>query len=366
MQSEITLVPIARPAPALRPSASEVRAILRTALRAPSGDNIQPWRIVIESDAVHLDLDEAKTHQGGYGGFSGLLSLGALAESVRIEAAERGYGTTLVWDESRDVASVRVVFGDDAPSVSRLAMHLRQRRTTRGPFRTTPIFADEMRELEQESSGAARVTLRRSVRAIAAFATASELAERVRFDDTDPNDLHRWLRFSAAEVARTRDGLDTRLLALRSHERTALRLTGSALVLWWMRRFGLGFLSGRRLRAEVLSSGAVGAIVMHDRSPAAFVEAGRVMLRTWVRATALGLAFAPVTVAAVLPLSRAYGATFRRASHRRLDRADALVRGTFGIATGEATPFLFRVGIADAPGIDSERRLLSSFVESEP
>jgi hypothetical protein len=132
-----------------------------------------------------------------------------------------------------------------------------------------------------------------------------------------------------------------------------------------MRWLGVGRLAGRRLRDEVLASGAVGAIVMGDCSAASFVEAGRVMQRTWLRAAALGLAFAPITVAAVLPLSRRFGGRFKPRSHRLLDRAEAIVHEVFDVESG-FVPFLFRLGVAPhAPAVESERRPLSTFVVRE-
>jgi hypothetical protein len=345
------------------PPAALIRAMIARALRTPSVDNTQPWRLEIDGATVNVELDMARARHGMIGGFAGLISLGAFAESLRLEASRRGYPSILVVDEARDAPSVRVTVGEGACADTDLAPELERRHTNRGPYFTAPVFANEATCIAAEGTRSAPVHVRRARREIEAVASASALAERVRFDGTDPADLFRWLRWKPLDAAATRDGLDTRLLALARHELLALRMTGSPIATWCLRRLGGGRIAGRRLRREILASGAVGAISVADLRPESFIECGRAMLRVWLRASKLGLALAPVTVGAMLPLSRRFGASFSRSDDRKLDVAEATLARAFGVDAGHSVAFLFRVGVPiETPTLRSERRPLSNFL----
>jgi len=337
--------------------------MIARALRTPSVDNTQPWRLAVDGATIHIDVDTARARHGVIGGFAGLIALGAFAESLRLEASGHGFPSILVVDETRDVPSVRVMLGQGACADTELASELEGRHTNRGPYGAAPLFAEETARLAAEGTRSAPLHVKRARREIEEVASASALAEQVRFDETDPSDLFRWLRWKARDATATRDGLDTRLLGLARHERWALRMTGSPSATWCLRRLGGGRLAGRRLHHEVLASGAVGAISIADLRPESFIDCGRAMLRVWLRASKLGLAFAPVTVGAMLPLSRRFGGSFSRCANRKLDEASAALGRTFGIEAGHSVAFLFRVGVPlVTPTLRSERRPLSNFM----
>jgi hypothetical protein len=337
--------------------------MLARALRTPSIDNTQPWRLSVDGSTVNVEVDTARARHGVIGGFAGLIALGAFTESLRFEASRRGFPSILVVDETRDAPTVRVTVGEGACADTDLAPELERRHTNRAPYLTAPLFAEEVACLVAEGTRSAPVHVRRARREIEAVASASALAERVRFDETDPSDLFRWLRWKPRDAEATRDGLDTRLLALAPHERWALRMTGSPLGTWCLRRLGGGRIAGRRARGELLASGAVGAISIADLRPESFIECGRAMLRVWLRASKLDLAFAPVSVGAMLPLSRRFGASFSRSAGRRLDEAESILSRTFGVEAGHSVAFLFRVGVPlETPTLRSERRLLSNLL----
>jgi hypothetical protein len=337
--------------------------MIARALRTPSVDNTQPWTLEIDGPVVNVELDMARARNGAIGGFAGLISLGAFAESLRLEASRRGYASMLVVDEARDAPAVRVTLGEGASADAELAAELEHRHTNRTPYRAAPLLAHEVASLAAEGTRSTPVHVERARPQIDAVASASALAERVRFDEIDPAELFRWLRWKPSDVAATRDGLDTRLLALARHELWALRMTGSPIATWCVRRVGGGRIAGRRLRREVLASGAVGAISVAGLRPESFIECGRAMLRVWLRATKLGLAFAPVTVGAMLPLSRRFGGSFSPSAERRLDEAEATLARTFGVPEASSVAFLFRVGVpVETPTLRSERRPLSNFL----
>lgn len=342
----------------------DVAAIVRAGLRAPSGDNTQPWRIRVDGTDIHVGLDEERARCAGFGGVAGFMSIGALIEGMRLEALRRGFGALIV-NENDHHWRVEVGVGTTATAGSELAEAIEARRTNRAPYATTAVADADLQRIEDERGRGASLVLRSRRDDVHAAAKAAALAERVRFDTVDPRALNKWLRYSPRAAAKTSDGLDVRLLELRPQERLGLRLSVWRGLIHVMRAFGAGRLASERARGEVLASGAVGVVTQQGLSPTSFVESGRTMMRAWLRATLLGHAFAPVTMAALLPLTRHLGESFSGRHNARLDEAEALVRRTFGVAEPSFPVFMFRIGTPTRlPVVRSRRRCIASFAEA--
>jgi hypothetical protein len=343
-------------------TAAEILAVLRVALRGASAENSQPWILTPCAGGVHLAVDEARARSGHVGRVAGALALGCVAESVRLAAAQRGWETTLIVERAGAQRTIRIELRRDGqpPLVwaRDLAEQLVRRRTNRLPFGQVPLLRREVEELQREETQGARVRIVTRRAAIDAVAQASARAEGVRFTTASHNDAVGWLRFTPAEARATGDGLDARLLGLAAHERWLLRAMRSGFVHRALRSL-LAPLAARRVGRILRATGGLGAIAVPDLEPESLIEAGRVMLRVWLRASALGLAFAPVTVGALLPLSRHFGATYGDAHTRGLDGVEREIRSAFDFSPASHTVFVFRVGVArEVPSIESERRPL--------
>ena len=355
-------VPSLQQAVASDPPAADVDAVLRVARRSASAENSQPWIITRSAGGVHLAVDEARARSGHVGRVTGALALGCAAESVRLAAAQRGWATTLVVEREGTKRTIRIELRQDGqPPLAwarDLADELPRRHTNRLPFRQVPLLCREIEDLQREETQGARVRLVTRRATIDAVAQASARAERVRFATASHEDALGWIRFSPSEARATGDGLDVRLLGLAAHERWSLRAMRFGLVHSILRSVAAP-IAGLRVGKILRATGALGAIAVADLEPESLIEAGRAMLRVWLRASALGLAFAPVTVGALLPLSRRFGATYRDTHSRALDGVEREIRSAFDFSSASHTVFLFRVGVArDVPSVASERRPL--------
>jgi hypothetical protein len=143
----------------------------------------------------------------------------------------------------------------------------------------------------------------------------------------------------------------------------ALRISGSRLGSGALRAFGATRLAAARAEAEILASGGLGLVTAplaapdSPRTDAALTDGGRLMMRAWLRATRLGLAFAPTAASTLIPVSRHFGASFRPPVQAALDTVDVTLRTAFGVPEGHHPLFLFRVGSpTTTPSLRSERR----------
>ena len=308
---------------------SDLSAVLQAGRRAPSADNSQPWALRARGSSIELAFDPARARSGHIGNLAAQMTLGAILESM-----------DLVARASSDLAGA-----------------IDARATNRAPFDPAPLAADVLDAIASEGSADASVFLTNDPCRREIVASAAAAADRVRFAATPLEDLHRWLRFSPEDAEATKDGLDVRLLALGRSERVGLRMCGSAAGASVVRALGGAAMAGRRARAEVLAAGGLGLVTQPALGDADFVASGRVMLRAWLRATQLGLGFAPICAAVFLPLSRHFGAVFERKHDDALAAAERGLREAFAVPETHHPVFLFRLGIpTDVPRVRSERR----------
>ena len=96
------------------------------------------------------------------------------------------------------------------------------------------------------------------------------------------------MRWTPAEVALTRDGIDIATLELEPMKAAALRLARRADVAALLRQPGRGTALEEMAQTAIATSSAVGLLRVEVATPDGFVEAGRVMQRIWLDATRLG------------------------------------------------------------------------------
>lgn len=109
-------------------------AVLESAALAPSGGNVQPWKIVADDEALSFFLAREHTTEMDVGYRGSLVAIGAALHNARIAAAASGilgdvrlHGGT---DPGRPVATMTFADGHD-PDLARRYMHMRERTTNR-------------------------------------------------------------------------------------------------------------------------------------------------------------------------------------------------------------------------------------------
>lgn len=140
--------------PKLAPEQDPLRYVLDKARWAPSGDNTQCWRFRPTS-ALSCDiLGNDTRHDVVYdlNGFASNMAHGALLETAKIAASERGYQLQLSSTDRSDaehpVYSVALV-PDDTVSADPLAPYIETRTVQRRPMGTAPLTTTEKRLLQQ-------------------------------------------------------------------------------------------------------------------------------------------------------------------------------------------------------------------------
>lgn len=183
--------------------------------------------------------------------------------------------------------------------------------------------------------------------------------DRVRFLDEA---LHRGMmgemRWTPAEAAATRDGIDVATLELPAADRAALRVVAAWPPMAYLGRVGAGGALERPARDAVAAAGGIGLLTTPGTGPASYFQGGRALQRVWLRASALGLAVQPWSVLPYLfaRLERGGGTGLSRPVCEALRALRADYRRHFPVAPADAELLLFRVGRAGPPAARSLRR----------
>jgi hypothetical protein len=280
--------------------------ILAAAVRAPSGDNCQPWRFRFDGeDSVTItpDLERAKSFFD-YENRATALSIGASIENMRVQAASEGIATKTVYvDDDTQHFSARLLFSRNEAvrlSHARVAA-LFQRTVNRRPFLPASIAPSISAQLRQEPIDGVTVHMVTDRRRIAQWADVIELADRIRYSHpVIHEELFSKLLINPQMVQEVRMGLEIDRLGVGPLGGMLLR----GLRPWHrMQRLSRWGLVRALARQSGLLARATGALVLVTIDRARYqdwMRAGEQVQRLWIRAQELGLQTHPMPVALYL------------------------------------------------------------------
>ncbi|HEY3818392.1 MAG TPA: hypothetical protein VGL81_14540 [Polyangiaceae bacterium] len=329
-----------------------IEHVLDAARIAPSHDNMQPWRFVVEGDTVSFLLDHERDRSpANAGGRMGSIAVGAALECALLRAGRNGSAVRFLPARAPALVTIsvappkRLVEADKA---------LVRRVTNRRLYDGRPLDDATFAWLQQATpplEGARTLWFgRERVRALgpiveegeAAFfadARARESALRaVRFDVRDNEEVALGLSLGSLELsAADRMTLD----ALRRMPQDRLEAMGAMAKM------------GAHARRLVESASGVCVIVTRGSTDAsADVAVGRCMQRAWLALTRRGLVAQPMgaipSLEAMVEGDDAQGV--KGESHDRAAAVVAACRAAFpSLEKGARVAVLLRVGNAPAP-----------------
>ncbi|MEU4711975.1 Rv1355c family protein [Nocardia salmonicida] len=283
------------------PPADPVEAILACAQRAPSGGNVQPWRLRGDTSTIELVLDPAATTAMDVRLRGSAVAVGAALHNARAAAAAHGLlaDQELIVDDPAAplIARLRLRAGTDPDLAADYPLAL-ARHTNRRLGVTTPLPGSVLPALT-----VAAAAERASVRAITdtdALAEAALLlgaSDRVRYLTPQLHEeLYAELRWPGEDST---TGIDVRTLDPAPDELAKMQVGRRTDVMDRLREWSAGSALGEFTVDRVRASSALVAITfaVGDGGPdlADYARAGAAVERVWLRAHLLGLAVQPVS-----------------------------------------------------------------------
>jgi nitroreductase len=280
--------------------------ILEAAIRAPSGDNCQPWRFRFAGEhavTIASDRERAKSFFD-YRNRATALSIGAAVENMRTQAASEGFRAEVTygrddWDDHR--SSVTFLPEPHAQASSERVAALFRRTVNRRPFLPIPLARSVCDRLLQEPLDGVTVHVMTDRRHISQWAGVIELADRIRYSHpVIHEELFSKILFTSRMAQKIRMGLEI--------DRLGLGPLGGIVLRWlrpWDRvqqlsRWGL-------IRVLAYQSGllarSTGGLVLVTPAAGAWenwMRAGEQVQRLWIKAQELGLQTHPMPVALYL------------------------------------------------------------------
>ena len=353
---------------------ARVEELVRHAVMAPSSANMQPWLFRHRSQGLHVYRDPARSggDEDEFGRFDALISIGAAIENIAIAAAAQGCETQVeLFPAPFDpelVALIRLG-GEVEGSEDPLFEQIPRRVTNRGASSRQMLSQTHVQVLmEAARQQGVRLQLCQDRAAMGELAGLLGEADRIQILAPKLHDEYfERLRWSAEEVARTRDGLDVMALQLGPGMDLLLQVASQAPVAKNLRSVrGGGVFAAPALQA-IASSSAVGLITIEGTTPQAFVQGGRALQNLWLTANALGLAVHPWNglINLFTRVERYHGAKLERDDVRALSEMREQFMRYFTVSLGDTEIMMFRLLYAEAPKTRSLRRPLEEVLSFE-
>jgi len=280
--------------------------LLAAAVRAPSGDNCQPWSFLFEGPylvTVQADLKRAKSFFD-YEQSATALSIGAVVENMRVQAASEGFVVHVTYGrESEGPHGATLLFSRDATlQVPRSRVEaLFVRTVNRRPFLPMRLSRSKVIQLLEDPVPGTSVHVISQRQAISQWAHAIELADRIRYSHPEIHEeLFSKLLFTQTLAQEVRVGLEVDRLGLGPFGRTFLQWLRPWERVQRLSRWGLVRILAGQSGLLARSTGALVLVTIANGGRDSWIKAGEQVQRLWIRAHELGLQTHPMPVALFL------------------------------------------------------------------
>jgi molybdopterin/thiamine biosynthesis adenylyltransferase len=335
--------------------------VAHAAVRAPSGGNCQPWRIVMDDTSIRISLSAEESATMDVGFRASAVALGAATFNMRVAAAAHSVLSSVSFDEGDTQTALRgtMVWGrGDDPGLAKLyqPMLLRQTNRHRGTAAVVEPATADLLEAVTASEGA-RVHLVTDREKIAAISDILARADRIRYLTPRLHaDMISELRWPADPSPET--GIDVRSLELDAGELAALELVRRPDVMVELARWDGGEMLGNITRERVAASSAIAVIVVDGPALTDYARGGAALEALWINAEQCGFGVQPVSPVFLYAHNDTDVQILSPAYAEQLHSLQQAFRALLGISAGEYEVLLLRLIDGPPPSVSSRRRAL--------
>lgn len=329
-----------------------VQSLIDAGIRAPSGENCQPWRFVVKGDSLTIfNIPERDQSPYNFNQFGSFVAHGALVENIAIAAAALGYAMKVTpFPQGQPNATAAISFTKAAPGKKNsgdLYSAIFDRVTNRTPYRGEPL-EEKIRDILLSLTGEGGVTVRlqEDPQARKELGDALSYGDRLLFENRHVHDfLFSHIYWSVNAAAAHKSGFYVKELGLAGPQEAVFKLLRGNALLHIFNAIGFPGVAAKGNSKLYATSPAIGAIVTKGNAPADFLNAGRLMERAWLTATRSGYDIQPVTAIAFF-MQRVLaggGDVFSESQREGIRRSYAVLERAFD-AAGGTIAMTFRIG----------------------
>jgi len=354
----------------INPSNEQIKKIVDSAIKAPSGGNMQPWKWIYTKGNLFLFHDrDRSTSLLDYDNLASYIGLGAATENLILAANSIGLNPIMATfplkEDSRLIAqfkfSHKPINMETENDYSHLVSEIGHRFTNRNISVRKIIDKSKLMELENVArsiKGANIIVIEDETR-IAQLAEIISKVERIRMlHERAHKDFVNEIRWNDEENSRKRDGVDIGTVDITAAEKAGFIVAKNWEVISLIKKWKTGKAFEKLSKKSVLNSSALCLITMPNYSPEDYFNGGRSVQRTWLAANKMGISLQPQSPATFFfaRLTHGNGIELDEETKEEL----SLLRNQFltlmNLNPNTSEIFLFRLLIADEPKIKSLRR----------
>lgn len=279
-----------------------INKILEAAVRAPSGDNVQPWRFGISNDYTQINLFNLPDKDNSYYNYqqtASYIAHGAVLENIAIASRHFGCNAdiTLFPDEEQPNQVARINLTTASPHSEPLYDFIDRRYTNRFLYQPRDVSPEDINSLTNADAQipGCRIHIVSEKKQIRKLAKILMVNDRLVFENQA---IHQFLfdkiRWNKAQIEATKDGMPVDCLGLSAMEKAIFPM----LRYWWFVKLsnflGLSQVIALKCWLNCCRASLLGMISISGHEKRDFVEGGRAMQRVWLEASRQGLAFQPI------------------------------------------------------------------------
>ncbi|MBK7960991.1 MAG: hypothetical protein IPK04_07135 [Bdellovibrionales bacterium] len=282
-------------------SYSEIESLIELALRAPSGDNCQPWRFTWNDNTLAIFYEQSLgQHALANNNHATWLSLGCLIEALIIGAS----GLKLRLSERYDFANWKsapvaiLKFQRQTMKTEALISEIQRRKTVRLPYVETELPADVIKLLRVEASTFTTCDFSlKSEKPIEILDYLTFCDEFMWKNRKVATDFLKWVRTDQKEIESHDDGMPWWTLGIQKAELVPIRIFRrypKLIGLLW----NLGFAKKMNQMTRTLALGQQALYCVAIKQTDAFhvMEAGRLAYRLWLTLSLEGYCVQPLSI----------------------------------------------------------------------
>lgn len=341
----------------------DIQKILEAGVQAPSGENCQPWRFVIDGSKIKIsNIPERDTSLYNVLQFGSFIAHGALIENMLIASSAMGYrGVVELFPNTEDKNHVaNFILEKSAPFEEPLLKFITQRSTNRNPYTEKQLTEDQKHELLKTVGeiGEGEVKLIENLKDKKDIAKYLTVSDRILFENKKVHDfLFSHIIWDKKEAEEKKSGFYIKELALPLPIEKIFKILRDWNKVLLFNKFGFSKFAAKGNIKLYSKVGALGAIVVRGNTPTDFLTAGRIMQRLWLKATRMGLSIQPVT-GVLFFMQRILGNAAEDFSQEHIQiitEGYKTIATRFGINKDETIAMILRIGFCNKSNTRSLR-----------
>lgn len=294
-------------------SYSEIESLIELALRAPSGDNCQPWRFTWNDNTLAIFYDESLgRHALANNNHATWLSLGCLIEALIIGASGSKLRLEIEKYDFTNWKSAPVVilkFQRQVMKTEGLISEIQRRKTVRLPYLESELPADVVQLLMAEASAfpACDFALKceKPIEILDYLIFCDEFMWK---NQKVASDFLKWVRTDQAEIKNHDDGMPWWTLGIQKVELIPIRIFRrfpQLIRLFW--KLGFSKKMNQMTKALALRQQGLFCIAIKQTDPFHIKEAGRLAYRLWLTLSLEGYCVQPLSIPSLTAFDVAMG-----------------------------------------------------------